>query len=317
MILPGDQHILQPELSKDEIGVIRTLLYFDIFNYPLKENEILEFHPHAQTNRQILGAIQSLINKEFVFKINDFYSLHGNLSQAERRQVGNDLAARRLKTAKRFGTIISKFPFVRAVMLSGSISKNYMDKDSDIDYFIVTAPGKLWLTRGLLAVFKRLFLLNSHKYFCTNYFIDSNSLEIEEKNIYTAIEISTLIPIHGRDLYRQFVERNRWVKHHLPNNGHYKDSHVCDEESSIQKITEKIFNGNSGEKLDQFFYAMAKKRWEKQYKNHYSPEDFSIAFKSKPNVSKNHPHFYQKKTLENFRTRIAQFEISYNLNLSI
>jgi hypothetical protein len=317
MIEQREQHLLGISLNKDEIGVIRTLLYFDIFNYPLNENEILEFHPHAQRENLIIDAIQSLAEKEFIFKLNDFYSLHSSFSLAERRQVGNQIANKRLKTAKRFGSIISKFPFVRAVMLSGSISKNFMDEDSDIDYFIVTTPGKLWLTRGLLAVFKRLFLFNSHKFFCTNYFIDSDSLEIEEKNIYTAIEISTLIPVHGRNLYRQFVERNRWIKHHLPNNGHYKDSNVRDEESSIQKITEKIFTGASGDKLNRFFYRVAKKRWEKKYKDLYSPEDFSIAFKSEPNVSKNHPRFYQKKTLDNFKKRITQFEMSYNLKLSI
>jgi hypothetical protein len=307
MIVQREPQLLRMDLNKDEIGIIRTLLYFDIFNYPLKKNEILEFHPHAQHASIIISAI----------KLDDFYSPHSSFNLAERRQVGNRLADKRLKTAKQFGTLISKFPFVRAVMLSGSISKNYMDEDSDIDYFIVTAPGKLWLTRGLLAVFKRLFLFNSHKFFCTNYFIDSNSLEIEEKNIYTAIEISTLIPVHGRDLYRQFVERNRWIKQHLPNNGHYKDSHVQDEESSIQKITEKLFTGNSGDKLDRFFYRVAKKRWEKKYKDFYSPEDFSIAFKSKPNVSKSHPQLYQKRTLDNFKKRITQFEVSYNLKLSL
>ena len=317
MIEQREEQFSGMNLNKDEIGVIRTLLYFDIFNYPLKENEILEFHPHAQDEFLILEALQSLLKREFIFKLNNFYSLRPTFSLAERRQVGNKLAEKRLKTARKFGTLISKFPFVRAVMLSGSISKNYMDENSDIDYFIVTEPGKLWLTRGLLAVFRRLFLFNSRKFFCTNYFIDSSSLEIEEKNIYTAIEISTLIPVHGRDLYRQFVERNRWIRYHLPNNGHYKDSNVNDIESSIQKITERLFNGNSGDKLNRFFYQVAKKRWEKKYKDYYSPEDFSIAFKSRPNVSKNHPQFYQKRTLDNFKKRISQFEISYNLKLSI
>lgn len=310
------QHI-KVALSQDEIGIIRTLLYFDIFNYPLTEREIIEFHPRRQDEASIRFAVQSLLEQRYIFKLTNFYSLHARPDLAERRQAGNQLANKRLTTAKRFGSLISKFPFVRSVMLSGSISKNYMDADSDIDYFIVTAPGKLWLTRGLLALFKRVFLFNSHKFFCTNYFVDSDSLEIEEKNIYTAIEISTLIPVHGKTLYRQFLEGNRWVKHHLPNNGHFKDALIQDSESVIQKITEKIFSGDSGERLNRFFFRVAARRWEKRYKDFYTREDFSIAFKSKLNVSKNHPHFYQKKTLDNFKKRIDQFEILYNLKLSI
>ena len=76
---------------------------------------------------------------------------------------------------------ISKFPYVRAILLSGSISKGYMDKDSDVDYFIITQPNRLWVTRLLLMLFKKIFLFNSRKVFCINYFVDSEKLEIEEK----------------------------------------------------------------------------------------------------------------------------------------
>ncbi|MEZ5195381.1 MAG: hypothetical protein R2764_02960 [Bacteroidales bacterium] len=83
--------------------------------------------------------------------------------------------------AKRFSTFISNFPYVRGISLSGSLSKGYIGDDPDIDYFIITKENRLWLSCTMLIAFKKIFLFNSCKYFCVNYFIDTNNLEIEEK----------------------------------------------------------------------------------------------------------------------------------------
>ena len=99
--------------------------------------------------------------------------------------------------ALRNARLIFHFPFTRAIMISGSLSKNYADEASDVDYFIIVKPGRLWIARTLLIIYKRIFLMNSKKYFCVNYFIDEDHLEIEEKNLFTAVELTTLIPIHG------------------------------------------------------------------------------------------------------------------------
>ena len=66
-------------------------------------------------------------------------SVHSNtitkVSSVERRLKGEEHAADALKTAMKYTARISRFPFVRGVSLSGSLSKNYMDSESDIDYF--------------------------------------------------------------------------------------------------------------------------------------------------------------------------------------
>ena len=84
--------------------------------------------------------------------------------------------AKVLVKAKAKARFISKFPFVAAVGVSGSLSKGYYDSDSDIDFFIITQHNRLWICRTLLMVYKKIFLLNSRKYFCPNYFISSEQL---------------------------------------------------------------------------------------------------------------------------------------------
>ena len=91
--------------------------------------------------------------------------------------------------------------------ISGSLSKGYYDDDGDIDFFIITSPKRLWIARTFLILYKKIFLLNSRKYFCVNYFISSNALEIEEKNIFTATELTTLLPMFGNGSFHKFYEK--------------------------------------------------------------------------------------------------------------
>lgn len=304
------------EPNRLETGVIRTLLYFDIFHYPLTLEEIIRFHPQESSREDIVHAISQLRNKLVVFKLDSFYSLHPNNAFVQRRRAGNELAKKRLKTARKFSWLISRFPFVRAIMISGSLSKDYMEAGSDIDYFIITEPGRLWLTRGLLALFKRFFLLNSHKFFCTNYLIDSQSLEIEEKNIYTAMETTTLIPVYGKVLYEKFVTKNQWTKNHLPNMEGQRKAFIAENVSFVKNIFEKMLSGSLGEKLDVHFMNLAIQRWKKQFGDSFSTQDFELAFKSRRNVSKNHPRFFQKQILIHYQEKIEAFEMLNKIKLS-
>jgi predicted nucleotidyltransferase len=231
----------------------------------------------------------------------------------DRRIKGNKLAEDKLPVAKKYSRVISAFPFVRAIMLSGSISKNYMDPNSDIDYFIVTEPGRLWLTRALLALFKRVFLLNSRKFFCINYFVDLRSLEIEEKNIYTAYETATLIPVYGKEVCDKFMAHNVWMKNHFPNLNGCPFEFIKESPSILRRMFEKIFSGGFGEWLDNFFMKLAITRWKKKYGNVMRASDFEIAFKSKKNISKSHPQFFQKRILEFLEKKIQFFEDKHRL----
>ncbi len=153
-----------------------------------------------------------------------------------RRKKGNELAEKRLKTAKRVSGLISRFPFIRGILLSGSISKGFMEEDSDIDYFIITHPNRVWFSRLMLMLFKKLFFFNSKKIFCINYFVDSEKLEIEEKNIFTATEIVTLLPTYGKKIYDEFYEKNYWVKEFYPNYPKRETDKVLDRKDGIVKI---------------------------------------------------------------------------------
>ena len=198
--------------------IIKTLLYFDIFRYPLKSHEVYNYlRINGTTPAEVSCCLDDLTEKRQLFRFGDLYCLQPDEKNIKRRIKGNREAQKWLEVARKQAKLIATFPYVQAVMASGSLSKGYMDEDSDLDFFIVTEPNRLWIARTLLVLYKRVFLSNSHKKFCVNYFVDTLHLEIEEKNLFTATEIVTLIPLYNRECYGYMLSSNRWLHQYLPN----------------------------------------------------------------------------------------------------
>lgn len=95
------------EISVGEKSFLRALLYFDIFSYPLTEQELIRFSP--STVQHPAEVLQKLLQEELIFNVGDFYSLQNDLTLAERRVKGNALAEKRMKSAQRFSKIAASF----------------------------------------------------------------------------------------------------------------------------------------------------------------------------------------------------------------
>jgi predicted nucleotidyltransferase len=304
-------------LSILEKNIIKTLAYYDIFVYPLTAEEI--FHNlrlNHTSEEEVKKLLIALADKKFLFCKGKYYLLKNDNSYISRRENGNKLAKKRMKTARRMSWLISKFPFIRAILLSGSLSKGFMEEDSDIDYFIVTHPNRLWFSRSILMLFKKIFLLNSKKLFCINYFVDSENLEINEKNIFTATELTTLIPTFGPSIYEEFYNKNIWIKEFYPNFPKRDTNDVLNAKKGIVKYSlEKIFGNKLGDKLDDFFMNVFEKHNKKRYRK-YDPNDYLLAFKSSKKESKHHPKFFQKKVLTTFENKIKTLENNLQISLN-
>ncbi|HEY9488825.1 MAG TPA: nucleotidyltransferase domain-containing protein [Chryseosolibacter sp.] len=288
--------------------VLMTLMYFDIFSYPLKAAEVFNFlRINSASVREVTECLHVLAQKQAVFRFGDLYSLHPENKDIIRRLKGNAEAAKCLKVAEKQARFIARFPYVESVMVSGSLSKGYMDETSDLDFFIITSANRLWIARTLLVLYKRIFLFNSHKRFCVNYFIDCEHLEIEEKNLFTATELVTLIPLYNSGSHRALMKANAWVLDFFPNyNLGQPPKNEIIHRGVIKGFLELIFSPLS-HWLDRLFMQMTMKRWNKMYGEKYVKEDFDIAFKTRRHVSKNHPRYYQKKILERYQVKLYEF----------
>lgn len=283
-------------------AVIEVLRYFHMFRHPLYSEEIHKFLRVPISGSELSELLNLMVVNRELYVLYDLYSLENNHDVFLRRLSGTEQASGRMEEAYKSGKIIAAFPFVKCVCISGSLSKGYADKDSDIDFFIVTQHERLWISRTMLHLFKKLtFLVNKQHSFCMNYFIDEKKLLLEEQNIFTATELTTLIPVYNIPIYNQLMHENKcWVVDFFKNADINKDPFERAVKKPVVKVfTETLINIFSPEKLNIFLMKFTDKRWRHKWeKKHYPMQDYDTAMKTRWYVSKQHPLNFQKKVLK-------------------
>jgi hypothetical protein len=302
---------LTPEVS----AVFKALAYFDIFNYPLTIPEIEKYAGFSFSHlSDVENALNYLKDSFIVFQFGEYYTLKNEYCLITRRQAGNIAAFNIYKKAKSKADFIHKFPFVRSVNISGSLSKNYFDETTDIDFFVITEPNRLWLCRFLLTIYKKVFLFNSRKYFCINYYVDSNSLEIPDKNLFSATEIVTLRNQNGGYYYNRFLESNTWAFQYFPNYDIQFSNEPKDDISGLKKALEKLFAGRLGNFLEKKAHRITKQFISKKYKT--IPEaQLNVNMRTEKSSSKHHPLGFQFKVLQQFENTCTAMEQKHSVTL--
>jgi hypothetical protein len=293
--------------AKPEQNVIKVLAYFDIFNYPLTKEEIYFFLGHKTHPDEVALLLQQMIDDRRIFKLGDFYSLQNNSALQERRVAGNNKAAALINTAYKIGAFLYQFPYVRGIGISGSLSKNYADQTTDIDFFIITKANRLWIARTFMHFYKKLtFLTGRQHWYCMNYYIDEEALRIEEENIFTATELITLLPVCGNGTMDRFFETNNWTTIYFPNQPGIKHSHFASRSSWLKKSIEWIFNNRLGNALDNYFMRLTSNRWttkEKQQRVNVNGNRMGLC--TGKHFSKPNPVYFQKKVLDALDSKLG------------
>lgn len=298
-------------MNQAKENILATLAYFDIFKYPLTSGEIYLFLKNKYHKADFELALRYLVAHQSVFQFGNFYSLKNDYNLVVRRYNGNQKAAELIKVAHKIGDWLIRFPYVRGIAISGSLSKNYADENSDIDLFIITAKNRLWIARTLMHAFKKLtFLVNKQDYFCMNYYIDEGELEIKEKTIYTAIEVVTLIPLQGDTVIEQFYAANSWTRAYLPNKIMRISSAKPLKPSIFKTIFEKLFNNFLGDAIDTFLMNLTSGRWSKKTEQKkLNSKGAIMSMDTGKHYAKPDPGNFQARLLAQYEKRISQIII--------
>jgi hypothetical protein len=202
-----------------ERAILRTVAYADIFDYPLQAGEIQRVLIGAAAS---LKAVRARLEEGFLkgrLSWSDgYYTLPGReeLGEVRRRRAG---VARELwPPARRYGRLIGGLPFVRMVAVTGALAVDNVEAGADLDYLVVTRPGRLWVCRALVIGLVR-WAARDGVTLCPNYFLAENSLTFPERSLYTAYELVQMVPLAGFPVYARIRRLNRWTADFLPNAG--------------------------------------------------------------------------------------------------
>jgi len=205
-----------PSLST-ELAVIHALTYSDIFDFPLRLEELHRFLPVRAELEDLPSALRAL-NGQTGSK-EGFYFLAGRETIVETRKEREKRSRRLLPHAIRYGRMLGSLPFVRMVALTGSLAVMNPSLRADFDYLLVAAKGRVWTARAFALLLNRFAHFFGHT-LCPNLILSESALEWRQHDLYSAHELVQMLPITGMDVYRQLMEANRWTEEYLPNYSH-------------------------------------------------------------------------------------------------
>lgn len=189
--------------------MFKTLVYADIFDYPLTLDEIHRWW--------IAGDKGS----DPIVKTNGYYHLRGREKLVSLRRRRAQVSQVKLKKLKLIIRIFKIIPFIKLVCVTGALAMNNSDKDDDIDLMIVTAKNRLWLTRLIVLLLLLPWLRRGKKInnrICLNLWLDAAALAVKRRDLYIAHEICQARSVFERDnYYNKFITANLWYKKYLPN----------------------------------------------------------------------------------------------------
>lgn len=289
-------------------SILKVLAYFDMFSYPLLQEEIRLFLDRTVHNDQLEYLLDEMVMDRIIFRFDNYYSLRNEASLVTRRKNGNSRAIPLLKKARKISGFLYWFPFVRGIGISGSLSKNYADENTDIDFFIITQANRLWIARTCMHLFKKLtFLAGCQHWFCMNYYVDEYAMQVHEQNIFTATEVITLVPVHGNGVLTSFFNANNWVKEYFPNQPLKTGSPVKPKEAFIKRSIEYCLNNRFGEKLDNYLMKLTTRRWkQKEQTRQTNARGDRMGLSTGKHFAKPNPEFFQQKVLSKYQRRLNE-----------
>ena len=290
-------------------SILRTIAYFDLFHYPLALEDIRRFLDTEADESALDMELRSLVRQGCLYRIGAYYSLQNDPGLAEKRQHGEILADDLLLIAARNARLLYQFPYVLGVCVSGSLSKRCADDRSDIDYFIITKANRLWIARTLMHFFKKLSYAWGHQHrFCMNYYVDEEAFEIHEKNIFTATELLTLMPMCGNGGLDRFFEANDWTSLYLPQyRGRHWIGRAYHRTSLLKRLLERILDNRLGDALEIRLRKITDHRWKKKTeRGDLNIKGDTMSMQCSPHYSRPDPEGFQCKILATYHRRLKE-----------
>lgn len=291
-----------------EVAILKTLLYGDVFDFPMTGAEIHHFLlEHPATPESIAQTLKnSHWLSQYVVPVNGYYALRAEA--ADLRHHREQISAELWERAYRYGRLLAYLPFVRMVAMTGALSmRNAQYENEDFDYLIVTQSGRVWLTRLFAVMVVRAARLWGVE-LCPNYVLSEAMLEQQRQDMFTAHEVTQMIPISGHNVYHRMREVNGWTKSYLPNaDGSFHQTAPYEPHGLgrlLQKVTEFLLAGKGGNWLE---------KWERQRKQRKFAAEEAQSQHSAAEIDeervKGHFQDYGYPVLNKFYARLKKYKL--------
>ncbi len=305
-------------------SILKTLAYFDIFDYPLTKEELYRWlwstgsADFKLDYTDFVGKLSKLVEREFLVGDKDgFYFLKGRKNTIAKRQSIIPILENKMKIAKRAAKKMRWIPFVRAVFVCNTVASGGVSEDSDIDVFVVIREKRIWLTRLLATLTLSLYRLRRNRKvskdkICLSFYVTDDHLDIENvaisgEDIYLVYWLGQLVPIYDpENVLGDIQKANQWAKKFVPNifQDFLLSSRLRVENNKFQiglrRFFEKAWAGGYGNLLESQAKEMQKRKMSRNYDSVKDAPDSRVV------ISDSMLKFHENDRREFFRRKWKQ-----------
>ena len=229
---------------------MRTVAYFDMFDYALTSFEIWQNLSKKNQLMEVVDALEQGV--EVLESRNGFYFLAGRGLTVETRLARYTATDRKFKRALALMKIYKFIPWLKMVAMGNLMGAHNLREESDIDLFIVTQAKRIWLTRFFCVLVAKVLGLRpsqgrSRDKICLSFFVSVEQMDLSglmlnnsphpllsggqiksplppllkganKADIYFIHWLANLTPIYDPPrVYEKFILANSWLRDYLPN----------------------------------------------------------------------------------------------------
>src|SRR4030042_4402582 len=220
-------------MNEAQQNILKTLIYFDLFDYPLVVDEFIMWLPKTLRGKSILSLdreeirnlkleirekLDELVRQNEITEKMGYYFLPGRDGIVGVRKERHIESLKKIKRAQKMARFLSLLPFIKMVAVCNVLGYLNAKKEDDIDLFIITSSNRIWTARWWSAGIAKLLDLrprpgNISDKFCFSFFVAEDSLNLKEvaleNDIYFYYWLRQLLPLYDEENYfDKFLEAN-------------------------------------------------------------------------------------------------------------
>lgn len=289
-----------------ELAISRTVVYASLFDYPLTLAQVREALIEASADEaSILQCYRSSALLQSAIELREGYFLLRGQGEAIGRRRAREETSRALIAAhRRVLRVICALPYTRLVALSGSAAHLNVERDGDLDLFIVTRGPRVWSVTLAIVVLTKI--LGCRRVVCANYVIGDRALEVERADLFSANQILHLRPLVGEELYAQFVAANPVVAEFYPGCrdlgralGGFRPGPIA---SWVKRAIERVLALGPAQALEALSRAVYSRYLRSRATRWLSPDQVDLA----TDQLKLHTRSHRRAILERFEARVEE-----------
>lgn len=219
-------------------AIYRTLRYFALFQQPLTPVQIwrhLILSPDTPTRwsghrvYRLHDITRALTTSPFLTSKTSaqwgFYTTAENHDSIKQYLARHREAQMKWKLTGTLTRVLAAAPCVEGIAMSGSLAAGNTSYSSDLDLFVIAAPGRIWTARLILSLLshltgrrRRYWHEEAPDKLCLNHYVTSDELAMPRavRNLYAAILYQNLRPLTGHHVFTKFHQTNAtWIKRFL------------------------------------------------------------------------------------------------------